>query len=147
MYFENKCSSYVIVWKVCISTAVSCQNGYPRTHLRILTGKKQRQIKLQHLQKVGIWISGSLVHQINSLKEVFKLKQNFQKNKVVTVKTPFYHDRPIFVLTILFNLSLASDMAVLYENDAFSILVLSTKKQCSSFFEKGSRFPENLFQS
>ena len=38
-------------------------------------------------------------------------------------------------------------MAVLYGNDAFAILVLSTKEQCSSFFEKGFRFPENLFQS
>ena len=33
-----------------------------------------------------------------------------------------------FVLTFLFVLTLASDMAVLYESDAFSILVLSTKK-------------------
>ena len=46
------------------------------------------------------------------------------------------------MLTILFVLTLASGMAVLYENDAFSILVLSTKKRYSSllcsifFFEK-----------
>ena len=33
-----------------------------------------------------------------------------------------------FVLTILFILTLASDMAVLYGDDGFSILVLSTKK-------------------
>ena len=58
--------------------------------LRILTGKKHRQIKLQRLQKVGIWVFGSLVHRINSLKEVLKLKQNFQKNEVVTGKTPFF---------------------------------------------------------
>ena len=38
-------------------------------------------------------------------------------------------------------------MVVLYGNDAFAVLVLSTKKQYSSFFEKGFRFPENLFQS
>ena len=34
--------------------------------LRILTGKKHRQVKLQRLQKLGIWAIGSLVHQINS---------------------------------------------------------------------------------
>ena len=33
-----------------------------------------------------------------------------------------------FLLIILFALTLASDMAVLYGNYAFSILVLSTKK-------------------
>ena len=35
--------------------------------LRILTGKKHRQIKLQCLQKVRIWTFESLVHQINLL--------------------------------------------------------------------------------
>ena len=45
--------------------------------LRILTGKKHRQIKLQRLQKVQIWAFGSLVYQIKSLLEVLKLKQNF----------------------------------------------------------------------
>ena len=52
-----------------------------------------------------------------------------------------------FVLTILFDQTMPSDVAALYENDVFSILVLSTKKAFSSFFEKGFRFPENLFQS
>ena len=61
-----------------------------QTALRILTGKKHRQIKLQRLQKVRIWTFGWLVHQINSLQEVLKLKQNFQKNKPVTGKTPFF---------------------------------------------------------
>ena len=37
------------------------------TSLRILTGKKHRQIKLQRLQKVRVWAFGLLVHQINSL--------------------------------------------------------------------------------
>ena len=55
-----------------------------------------------------------------------KLKQNFQKNEVVICKTPLFVIGP-FVLTILFVLTLASDMAVLYGNDF--------------------RFPENLFQS
>ena len=44
----------------------------------------------QHLQKVGIWAFESLVHQINSLEGVLKLKQNFQKNKLVTGKTSFF---------------------------------------------------------
>ena len=64
--------------------------GRVKQYLRILTGKKHCQIKLQRLQKVGIWAFGSLVHQINSLKEVLKLKQNLQKNKVVTGKIPFF---------------------------------------------------------
>ena len=39
------------------------------------TGKEHRQIKLQRLQKVGIWTFGSLVNQINFLKEFLKVKQ------------------------------------------------------------------------
>ena len=35
--------------------------------LRILTGKKNHQIKLQRLQKVKIWAFGLLVQQINSV--------------------------------------------------------------------------------
>ena len=58
--------------------------------LRILTGKKYRQMKLQRIQKVEIWAFGSLVYQMNSLKVVLKLKENFQKNKVVISKTLFF---------------------------------------------------------
>ena len=58
--------------------------------LKIFTGKKHRQIKLQRLQKIEIWAFGSLVHQINSLKEVLKLKQIFEKDEVVTGTTPFF---------------------------------------------------------
>ena len=36
---------------------------------------------------MGIWATA---HQINSLKEFLKRKQNFQKNKVVTGKTPLF---------------------------------------------------------
>ena len=35
--------------------------------LRILTGKKHCQMKLQRLQKVQIWVFALLVQQINSL--------------------------------------------------------------------------------
>ena len=45
-----------------------------------------------------------------------------------------------FVVTILFVLALASDMAVLYENDTFSVFVLSTKKRYSSFSKKAFVF-------
>ena len=55
--------------------------------------------------------------------------------KVVTGKTPFFVIGA-FLLTILFVFTLASDMAVLHGNDAFSIIVLSTKRLYSSFFLK-----------
>ena len=35
--------------------------------LMTLTGKKHHQLKLQHLQKVQIWVFGLFVQQINSL--------------------------------------------------------------------------------
>ena len=52
-----------------------------------------------------------------------------------------------FAVITLLVLTLASDMAVLYGNDAFLILAISTKngKTVLQFFEKGFRFPENLF--
>ena len=59
-------------------------------HLRILTGKKHFQIKLQCLRKVWIWIFGWLVLQINSLKQVLIMKRNFQTDEVVTGKTPLF---------------------------------------------------------
>ena len=65
-----------------------------RVALTILTGKKHRQIKLQRLRKVRKWAFGTLVHQINSLSEVLKLKQNCQKNKAITCETPFFFIGP-----------------------------------------------------
>ena len=61
---------------------------------RILTGKNHRQVKLQRLQKVQIWAFELLIKQINSFLEVLKLKQNFQKNKLLTGKTPFFVIEP-----------------------------------------------------
>ena len=58
--------------------------------LRILTWKKHPKIKLQRLRKIQMLTFGSLVHQINSFQEVLKLEQIFQKNKVVTGKTPLF---------------------------------------------------------
>ena len=46
--------------------------------LRTLTGKKHPQIKLQRFRKV--WTFRWLVHQINSLSKVLKLKQNTWEN-------------------------------------------------------------------
>ena len=69
--------------------------------------------KIQHLQKVRIWAFGSLVHQTE--------KEKNQENKVVLAKLRS-------LLTILFILTLASDMAVLHGHDALSILVLSTMR-------------------
>ena len=37
-----------------------------KTHLRILTRKRDPKIKLQRLRKIRIWTFGSLIHQINS---------------------------------------------------------------------------------
>ena len=51
------------------------------------------------------------------------MKRNFQKNKVVTGKTPFFVVG-LFCSHHFIALILDYDMAVLYGNDAFSILVL-----------------------
>ena len=50
------------------------------------------------------------------------------KIKEVAGKTPFF--------VILFVLALPSERAALYGNVAFSFIVLTNKKRCSSFFEK-----------
>ena len=41
-----------------------------------------------------MWAFGLFVQQINSLQEVLKLKQNLQKNKADTGKTPFFVKGP-----------------------------------------------------
>ena len=51
-----------------------------------------------------------------------------------------------FVVTILFVLTLASDMALLYGNDAFSTLVLSPKKTYSNFLKKYFVFQKICFK-
>ena len=51
---------------------------------------KHSTVKLQCFRKVWLWTFGWLVHQINSIYEVPKLKQNFRKRKVVTGKTLFF---------------------------------------------------------
>ena len=50
------------------------------------------------------------------------------------------------MLSILFVLTLASDKTVLYGNVAFSILVLSAKKEYSSFLKKVFVFQKIYFK-
>ena len=76
-----------------------------------------------------------MVHRIGTLSEVFKLKQNFQKHKVVPGKTPFSVIAPICSPHSI-CLTLASDRAVLCGNIALSILVITTKRRYSSFLKK-----------
>ena len=104
------------------------------------------QTKLQRFPKVWIWTFGWLVHQINSLYEVLKLKRNFRKNEVVTGKTENSLWQINFVLPILFVLTLASDRVVLFRNVAFSILVLSTKKRYSNFLKTNCVFQKICFK-
>ena len=73
------------------------------------------------------------------------MKQNFQKNKLVTGKTPFFVIHP-FCSHYSIVITMASDMAVLYGNDAYSILVLSSKKQYSSFLIKVFIFQKIYFK-
>ena len=111
--------------------------------LRILTRKKHPQLRLQRFQKLWIWTFGWLVHQINSLYEVLKLKQIFVKTKLVTGKNSFFMIGPFCTPhSICLGIGFWQSSFV-----AFSILVLSTKKTVLQFFEKGFRFSENLFQS
>ena len=110
----------------------------------MLTRKRHCQTKLQRLQKVRIWTSGSLVNRINPLQEILKLKQDFQKikyswqNSVLCDRSILYS--PFFVLTLV------SDMVVLYGNDAFSNLMVSSKKQYSSFLKMVFVFQKICFK-
>ena len=103
--------------------------------LRILTGKKHPKINSSTNKKYEIWACRLLVHQINSFQEVLKLKQIFQKNKAVTGKTPLFVIGQ-FCSRRSICLNIDFDRAVLNENDAFSILVVSTKKHYPSFLKK-----------
>ena len=73
------------------------------------------------------------------------MKQISGKNIVVTGKTPLFEIAP-FLLPVLFVLKLVSDRAVLYENVAFSIIVLSTKKQNSGFLKRVCVFQKICFK-
>ena len=67
------------------------------------------------------------------------MKQNFQKNKGVTGKNPFF-----LIGSFCTHHSI---MVVLYGNDALSILMLSTKKRDSSFLKKVLVFQKICFKT
>ena len=131
---------------VYVSEAVVRRCSVKKVFLRILTGKKHCQIKLQLLQKVQIWAFGFLVQQINSLWEVLKLKQNFRKNKVVTGKHSvlclglFYRHHSICLNIGFWYGSFVWQWCVLN-------LVLSTKNWCSSFLKKVFVFQKICFKA
>ena len=84
-----------------------------------------------------------MVHQISTFKEVHKLKQNFQENKIANGKTPFYVIGPFCTHhSICLNIGLA----VLNGNDGFLMLVLSTKKHYLSFLKKIFVFQKICFK-
>ena len=94
-----------------LSTSQSKYTGYINvedTHRGNTPSKKTQA--LTKSMNIGIW---EIVYQINYLKEVPKMKTNFQKKKVVSGKTVFC-DRFIFLLPILF---VAFDRTVLYGNN------------------------------
>ena len=76
------------------------------------------------------------------------MNQNFQKDKVVTGKTlsfvigSFCTHHSICLLA-----SLAAGMVVLYGNDPFSILMLSTKKRYYNFLKKVFVFQKICFNA
>ena len=114
--------------------------------LKILTGKKHPKIKLQRSRKIRIWTFGSLVHQINSIKEVLKLKQIFQKDKVFTGKTPLFVIGPFCSShSICLNIGFWYGSFV-WKSCVFNLSAFNWK-MVLQFFEKAFHFPENLFQS
>ena len=155
MFQDIYCLLYILFWQSCWVTCNLERYCQPfndwcqlkgHTYWRILTGKKHPKIKLQRLQKIRIWTFGSLAQQINSLYEVLKLEQIFEKNKVVTGKTLLFLIGP-FCSRHSVVLTLAYDRAVFNGNGVFSILVVSTKKTVLQFFEKDFRLPEIFFES
>ena len=69
------------------------------------------------------------------------IRYGYSQGKSPSNKTPAYENYVHFVLGILFVLTLVSDMAVLYGNDALSI-----KKEHSSFFIKVFVFQKICFE-
>ena len=114
----------------------------------ILTEKKHPQIKLQRLwictyEYIHLgrqYIKSTLYKRFLNWNKIFK-----KKKKVVTGKTSFFLIGT-FILSILFVLTLASDRVALHRKDMFSILVLSTKEQYTSFLEKVFVFQEIYFK-
>ena len=72
-----------------------------------------------------------MVHQ-QTLQTSLKLKQNLQKNKAFTGKSPFFVIGPFCTLNS-FCLNSGLWHGSLYENDAVSMFLVSIKKRSSSF--------------
>ena len=111
------------------------------TSLRILTGKNQTSA-ITKSTNMNIWVVGTA----NVLYKRFLTETKFSKKMkqlLAKLRSLWYVH---FVITILFVLTLASDMAALYGNDAFSILVLPTKKRYSSFLKKVFVFQKICFK-
>ena len=85
------------------------------------------------------------------------MEQIFQKNKVVTGKTPLFVIDPFWGRhSICLNIGFWQSSfewktwkkwKTINGFDVFSILVVPTKKKVLQVFEKGFRFPGNLLQS
>ena len=75
--------------------------------------------------KMGIWV----IRTLNQL-SVFTLNLNFQKNIVISDKTPF----SVLCTPYSTVLILVFHRAVLYENMTFSIIILSSKRRYTVFF-------------
>ena len=76
------------------------------------------------------------------------MKQNFQKNKVFTSKTPFFVTGPFFT-----HHSICLNIGFWYDSFVWNWYVLNlnltgfNQRKILQFFEKGFRFLENLVQS
>ena len=68
--------------------------------------------------------SSGMAARFSTGESVVRIRQVFQNSSKCGCAHPTYHHQ-------------ASDVAVLYGNDAFSVLVLSTKIQYSSYLKKG----------
>ena len=104
---------------------------------RILTGEKHRQINSSAYKKyqdghLCCWYIKLILY-----KWLLKWIKIFEKNEAATGKTPFFAIGPFCThQSICLNITLACDIAILYENDAFLILELWVKKRCSGFLKK-----------
>ena len=96
----------------------------------------------------------SKIKRFNESLVSYLLKQNENRNNITTslIHTlesrllifRFFSTQDIFIPTLV--LTLASDIVVLYGNDPFSILVLSSKKRYSSFLKKVFLFQKSCFK-
>ena len=108
--------------------------------LKILTGKKTPSIKTPALTKsknTSIWVVGT--------SEVFKLKETFQKNKVVTGKVPLFGIGPFYTYQST-CLNIGIWYGSFHGNNVFPISVVWTEKQYSIFLKKLFVFQKTGFK-